>query len=120
MQATHAVHLNARSAWLCMPAARIAQAVFARAAQAFARRRAVARPNSRTQGYGLTETCGASMLANPYDINQQYTIGTPVAGLLMRLESIPDMGYDACGEPARGELLLKGRASSRRSTSSKR
>ena len=62
----------------------------------------------RVQGYGLTETCGASLIANPYDVTQQSTVGVPVAGLLMRLESIPDMGYDAQADPPRGELLLKG------------
>jgi acyl-CoA synthetase (AMP-forming)/AMP-acid ligase II len=62
------------------------------------------------QGYGLTETCGASCIANPYDAAQASTIGAPVAGLLLRLESVPDMEYDACAARPQGELLLKGPA----------
>lgn len=60
------------------------------------------------QGYGLTETCGPSLLANPYDSSQEGTAGAPVAGLEMQLESVPEMGYDALADPPRGEVLLKG------------
>lgn len=60
------------------------------------------------QGYGLTETCGASFIASPYDVLQGATVGPPLAGVTMRLESIPDMGYDATAVPPQGEVLLKG------------
>ena len=62
------------------------------------------------QGYGLTETCGASFVSDPYDPSQASTVGAPVAGVQMRLQSIPDMGYDACADPPRGELLIRGPA----------
>ncbi|MEW5297108.1 MAG: hypothetical protein WDW36_000336 [Sanguina aurantia] len=63
------------------------------------------------QGYGLTETCSATSLALP---DRWDMVGT--AGVVMRntefcVASIPEMGYNACGEagqPIRGELCLRG------------
>lgn len=62
------------------------------------------------QGYGLTETCAASFIADPYDSTQASTVGAPVPGLLARLESIKEMSYDARRDPPQGELLTKGAA----------
>ena len=36
------------------------------------------------------------------------TIGFPFPAIEFKLESIPEMNYDAQGSPARGELLLRG------------
>lgn len=60
------------------------------------------------QGYGLTETCGPSFIANPIDASQVHTVGAPVAGLRVRLESIPDMNYSSESNPPQGEILMKG------------
>jgi long-subunit acyl-CoA synthetase (AMP-forming) len=60
------------------------------------------------QAYGLTETCGASFIANPNDPLQAHTVGAPVAGLQVRLDSIPDMNYSAESNPPQGEILMKG------------
>jgi long-chain acyl-CoA synthetase len=58
----------------------------------------------------MTETCGNAFAANPYDPAQNFTVGAPVAGMQMRLLSVPEMGYDALGSPARGELMLRSAA----------
>ena len=50
------------------------------------------------------------MIADPYDATQATTAGAPLAGLQIRLESIPDMNYDALGEPPQGEVLMRGPA----------
>eukprot|EP00892_Ulva_mutabilis_P009732 jgi/Ulvmu1/7130/UM034_0036.1 len=62
------------------------------------------------QGYGLTETCGASFIAVPDNICHAGTIGLPVPVTEFALESVPEMKYDALGTPARGELLMRGSA----------
>jgi long-chain acyl-CoA synthetase len=48
------------------------------------------------------------LIANPYDLSQESTAGAPLAGVQVRLESVPEMGYDALADPPRGEVLLKG------------
>jgi len=61
------------------------------------------------QGYGLTETCAASCIALP-DVYPQFATNGPVTpGTELRLESVPEMNYDATKseEPA-GEVLLRG------------
>lgn len=63
---------------------------------------------ARVQGYGLTESCGASCVANPNVHSEAGTVGAPVAGLEVRLEAVPDMGYDPLATPPRGELLVRG------------
>eukprot|EP00775_Hariotina_reticulata_P012349 gene12349-12483_t len=61
------------------------------------------------QGYGLTETCAASCIAVPdvWALNGTNGPCTPCTEL--RLESVPEMNYDATAdeEPA-GEVLLRG------------
>ena len=59
------------------------------------------------QGYGLTETCGASFCAMPVP---QHTgrVGGALPCLHYKLESCPEMGYDALAYPPRGEVLLRG------------
>jgi len=58
------------------------------------------------QGYGLTETMAGSCIALPESMGAN--VGPPLAGVSIRLESVPDMNYDACAEPPRGEILING------------
>lgn len=62
------------------------------------------------QGYGLTETCGASFIADPYRAEQSRTVGPPVAGLDVRLECAPVTLQLLCF-PVYSKLLLLFRAS---------
>ncbi|KAF5827353.1 hypothetical protein DUNSADRAFT_795 [Dunaliella salina] len=63
------------------------------------------------QGYGLTETCAASFISNPFDNRHLGTVGAPLAHTDLRLEAVPDMGYDpnpTDGSNPRGEILIRG------------
>jgi long-chain acyl-CoA synthetase len=59
------------------------------------------------QGYGLTETCGASFCAMPIP-RHAGRVGGALPALHYRLESVPEMGYDAHATPPRGEVLVRG------------
>jgi len=61
------------------------------------------------QGYGLTETCAASFIAVPDEIGHSATVGPPTPCTEFRLESVPEMDYDAL-DPDRpaGEILIRG------------
>ena len=58
------------------------------------------------QGYGLTETMAGSCIAVP--ASKGANVGPPLAGVKIRLESVPDMNYDALANPPRGEILISG------------
>jgi len=58
------------------------------------------------QGYGLTETMAGSCIALPDSLGAN--VGPPLAGVKIRLESVPDMNYDAQANPPRGEILIGG------------
>lgn len=60
------------------------------------------------QGYGLTETCAATCIAEPYVWGANGTVGGPLSGVEVRLEAVPDMGYDPTADPPRGELCIRG------------
>ncbi|KAF3681082.1 Long chain acyl-CoA synthetase 5 [Capsicum annuum] len=64
--------------------------------------------SSLTQGYGLTESCGGSFtsIANVYSMTG--TVGVPMTTIEARLESVPEMGYDALASVPRGEICLRG------------
>eukprot|EP00850_Spirogloea_muscicola_P001905 SM000007S20865 [mRNA] locus=s7:611829:626196:+ [translate_table: standard] len=62
------------------------------------------------QGYGLTESCAGSFISYPNLIEQAGTVGPPLPNLDVRLESVPEMNYDALGTPSRGELCLRGKS----------
>ncbi|PHT42111.1 Long chain acyl-CoA synthetase 4 [Capsicum baccatum] len=64
--------------------------------------------SSLTQGYGLTESCGGSFtsIANVYSMTG--TVGVPMTTIEARLESVPEMGYDALESVPRGEICLRG------------
>ncbi|KVH93253.1 AMP-binding, conserved site-containing protein [Cynara cardunculus var. scolymus] len=61
-----------------------------------------------SQGYGLTESCGGcfTSIANVYSMIG--TVGVPMTTIEARLESVPEMGYDALGSVPRGEICLRG------------
>ncbi|KAF3334984.1 long chain acyl-CoA synthetase 4-like protein [Carex littledalei] len=60
------------------------------------------------QGYGLTETCAGTMVSLPNEIAMLGTVGPPVPNIDVRLESVPEMGYDALGAIPRGEVCIRG------------
>mmetsp|Transcript_21388 Transcript_21388/g.53882 ORF Transcript_21388/g.53882 Transcript_21388/m.53882 type:complete len:655 (+) Transcript_21388:111-2075(+) len=59
-----------------------------------------------TQGYGLTETMAGSTISVPG--SKGANVGPPLPGVQIRLESVPDMNYDALADPPRGEILIGG------------
>ncbi|CAA2954314.1 long chain acyl- synthetase 2 [Olea europaea subsp. europaea] len=61
-----------------------------------------------SQGYGLTESCGGcfTSIANVYPMIG--TVGVPMTTIEARLESVPEMGYDALSSVPRGEICLRG------------
>ncbi|CAN4112304.1 unnamed protein product [Withania somnifera] len=64
---------------------------------------------SLSQGYGLTESCGGCLtsIANVYSMVG--TVGVPMTTIEARLESVPEMGYDALASVPRGEICLRGK-----------
>mmetsp|Transcript_18262 Transcript_18262/g.51152 ORF Transcript_18262/g.51152 Transcript_18262/m.51152 type:complete len:544 (-) Transcript_18262:303-1934(-) len=58
------------------------------------------------QGYGLTETMAGTTIGLPGSMGGN--VGPPLAGISIRLESVPDMNYDALSNPPRGEVCIKG------------
>jgi len=50
------------------------------------------------QGYGLTETCAASYIMLP-DPRLAHTVGPPLSPTEFRLESVPELKYDATADP---------------------
>ncbi|KAI3493400.1 hypothetical protein L1887_41789 [Cichorium endivia] len=60
------------------------------------------------QGYGLTETCAGSFVAQPNVLSMSGTVGPPLPNVDVCLVSVPEMGYDALGTTPRGEILLRG------------
>lgn len=61
-----------------------------------------------SQGYGLTESCGGcfTSIANVHSMIG--TVGVPMTTIEARLESVPEMGYDALAPVPRGEICLRG------------
>ncbi|GMH34395.1 hypothetical protein BSKO_02229 [Bryopsis sp. KO-2023] len=59
------------------------------------------------QGYGLTETCAGSFLSIPGVMEHIGTCGIPTPVTELRLESVPDMNYDALAKEPKGEILVK-------------
>ncbi|XP_042442444.1 long chain acyl-CoA synthetase 4-like [Zingiber officinale] len=60
------------------------------------------------QGYGLTETCAGTFASLPNDLSMLGTVGPPVPNVDVRLESVPEMNYDALSEVPRGEICIRG------------
>ncbi|XP_047149058.1 probable CoA ligase CCL6 [Vigna umbellata] len=61
-----------------------------------------------SQGYGLTESCGGCLTAISNVFSMMGTIGVPTTTIEARLESVPEMEYDALSNVARGEICLRG------------
>ncbi|CAI9104872.1 OLC1v1003657C2 [Oldenlandia corymbosa var. corymbosa] len=61
------------------------------------------------QGYGLTETCGLATLGFPDEMSLIGTVGSAFVYNELRLEEVPEMGYDPFGNPARGEICIRGK-----------
>lgn len=57
---------------------------------------------------GLTESCGGcfTSIANVFPMIG--TVGVPMTTIEARLESVPEMGYDALSAVPRGEICLQG------------
>ncbi|KAI9181787.1 hypothetical protein LWI28_018582 [Acer negundo] len=61
-----------------------------------------------TQGYGLTESCAGCFTSLSNIFSMIGTVGVPVPTIEARLESVPEMGYDALSSTPRGEICLRG------------
>ncbi|CAH8255851.1 unnamed protein product [Arabidopsis lyrata] len=61
------------------------------------------------QGYGLTESCGGTFVSIPNELSMLGTVGPPVPNVDIRLESVPEMGYDALASNPRGEICIRGK-----------
>eukprot|EP00250_Pteridium_aquilinum_P007552 c1723_g1_i1 orf=521-2539(-) len=59
------------------------------------------------QGYGLTETCSGSFCCVPNELSMIGTVGVPSPSIEVRLQSVPEMGYDALAKVARGEICMR-------------
>ena len=57
---------------------------------------------------GLTESCGGCFTAIANVFSMMGTVGVPMTTIEARLESVPEMGYDALSSEARGEICLRG------------
>ncbi|PRQ23554.1 putative long-chain-fatty-acid--CoA ligase [Rosa chinensis] len=62
-----------------------------------------------SQGYGLTESCGGcfTSIGNVYPMIG--TVGVPLTTIEARLESVPELGYDAHSSVPCGEICLRGK-----------
>ncbi|TYJ50291.1 hypothetical protein E1A91_A01G196200v1 [Gossypium mustelinum] len=61
-----------------------------------------------SQGYGLTESCGGCFTSLANVMSMIGTVGVPITTIEARLESVPEMGYDALSSVPRGEICLRG------------
>ncbi|KAF3560410.1 hypothetical protein F2Q69_00010276 [Brassica cretica] len=61
------------------------------------------------QGYGLTETLGGTTLGYPDEMCMLGTFGVPALYNEIRLEEVPEMGYDPLGENPAGEICIRGK-----------
>ncbi|GFQ03833.1 long chain acyl-coa synthetase 2 [Phtheirospermum japonicum] len=61
-----------------------------------------------SQGYGLTESCGGCFTSIANVFPMMGSVGVPMTTIEARLESVPEMGYDALSSVPRGEICLRG------------
>jgi len=59
------------------------------------------------EGYGMTETCGASCATFTADPTSG-TVGGPLAQVKLRLRDIPEMNYLHTNDPPKGEVCFWG------------
>jgi long-chain acyl-CoA synthetase len=58
---------------------------------------------------GLTETCAASFIQVPDVISMNGTVGPPLPSIDVRLESVPELNYDALSTTTpQGEICIRG------------
>ncbi|XP_020099651.1 long chain acyl-CoA synthetase 2 [Ananas comosus] len=61
------------------------------------------------QGYGLTESCSGCFTSIANVFSMVGTVGVPASTIEARLESVPEMGYNALSQALpRGEICLRG------------
>uniref|UniRef100_A0A0K0F1D3 long-chain-fatty-acid--CoA ligase n=1 Tax=Strongyloides venezuelensis TaxID=75913 RepID=A0A0K0F1D3_STRVS len=60
-----------------------------------------------TQGYGLTETCGAATITEQSDLSTGY-VGAPLICNEILLKECPEIGYKPSNTPPQGEILIYG------------
>lgn len=58
---------------------------------------------------GLTESCAGTFVSLPDELGMLGTVGPPVPNVDIRLESVPEMEYDALASTARGEICIRGK-----------
>lgn len=58
---------------------------------------------------GLTESCAGTFVSLPNQLAMLGTVGPPVPNVDVRLESVPEMNYDALSDTPRGEICIKGK-----------
>lgn len=61
-----------------------------------------------SQGYGLTESSGGCFTSIANVFPMLGTVGPPMTTIEARLESVPEMAYDALASVPRGEICLRG------------
>ncbi|CAK7348469.1 unnamed protein product [Dovyalis caffra] len=61
------------------------------------------------QGYGLTESCGPATMGFPDEMCMLGTVGSPAVYNELRLEEVPEMGYNPLGNSPCGEICLRGK-----------
>jgi long-chain acyl-CoA synthetase len=59
---------------------------------------------------GLTETLGPSTVCYIDDMALVGSAGVPATYTEIRLEEVPEMGYDPLGVPSRGEICIRGKS----------
>lgn len=57
----------------------------------------------------MTETCGVSSIGYPDDMSLLGTVGVAATYTELRLEEVPEMGYDPLGKSSRGEICVRGK-----------
>ncbi|KAF5951669.1 hypothetical protein HYC85_009613 [Camellia sinensis] len=62
-----------------------------------------------SQGYGLTESCGGCLTSVANVFSMMGTVGVPMTTIEARLESVPELGYNALATVPRGEICLRGK-----------
>jgi long-chain acyl-CoA synthetase len=58
---------------------------------------------------GLTESIGGCLTSIGDVFSMVGTVGVPMTTIEVRLESVPEMGYDALSSVPRGEICLRGK-----------
>ncbi|KAH1227149.1 Long chain acyl-CoA synthetase 1 [Glycine max] len=61
------------------------------------------------QGYGLTETCGPTTLGFPDEMCMLGTVGAVSIYNEIKLEEVPEMGYNPLETPPCGEICVRGK-----------